>query len=185
MTVQVLLGSKSFDIKVKLTSEYSQTLSLQLPTSQLMSNMKLNVHSILGPFCVQYPDLCFYATSRMSPQYETKFTTTELLDILAEWANTETSRQLGDLSDAYWLAQCIIKSEQSRVGDMEHESEKLLNCHLLIQEVPNVSLNGSPNSPFWTKIARVIDAVKNDVKCIQSSSDAIDQVPELALACSE
>ena len=127
-----------------------------------MSNNVIN--TLLGEFCTRHSNICLFANGKLGAAATQDFVTMELPTICHDWAATPTRQSVPDFVDAYWIARCIVKHETEHTTGDPEPLAKCASCHYIIQEVPNVTLDGVSNSPFWLKLSVVVDDIKKRIR---------------------
>lgn len=124
-----------------------------------MSNTDV-INTFLGDLCNRHPNICLFANGKLNAEESKDFVMMELHTICHFWSTVPTKQSVTDFVDAYWIAKCIMKHETEYTTDDPEPFAKCVDCHYIIQEVPNVTLNGIPGSPFWQKLCTVINDIK-------------------------
>lgn len=127
-----------------------------------MSNTDV-INTFLGDFCNRHPNICLFSNGKLNAEASHEFITTELPAICQIWSTTPARQAVPDFVDAYWIAKCIMKHETEYTTDDPEPIAKCVDCHYIIQEVPNVTLNGVHGSPFWKKLCAVINDMKKRI----------------------
>ena len=68
----------------------------------------VDVFRLLGPVCLTKPDVCLYASNKLTTD-DCSFEKNELYSILYDWAYTPTYKNLGTLTDIYWLGKSWLR----------------------------------------------------------------------------
>lgn len=68
----------------------------------------VDVFRLLGPVCITKPDVCLYASNKLTTD-NSSFEKDELYSILYNWAYTPTYKNLGTLTDMYWLGKSWLR----------------------------------------------------------------------------
>ena len=130
---------------------------------------KMNVYNTLGSLCTAHPEVCLYASGKLEDDKTEQFATKELNDHKIEWSKQHTSEHTSpEFSDAFWLAQCILKAS-CREGNIfqskgEETAGELIDCHYILSEAPKAIATTQQNDPIRTRVSEVINDLKRRIR---------------------
>ena len=129
----------------------------------------MNVYNTLGPLCTAHPEVCLYASGTLEDDEAKTFATKELKVHLNEWSKQPTTEnRMIEFSDAFWLAQCVLKSS-CRNGNIfqsknNETAAELIDCHYILSEVPKALESTDTNDSVHTRVLKVINNLKERIR---------------------
>lgn len=123
---------------------------------------KMNVYNTLGSLCTAHPEVCLYASGTLEKDKLENFATKELNDLVIEWSKQHTSEHTSpEFSDAFWLAQCILKASCVVEKDISGE---LIDCHYILIEAPKAIATTQQNDPIRARVSELINDLKRRIR---------------------
>ena len=152
----------------------------------------MNVYNTLGPLCTAHPEVCLYASGTLEDEKTENFATKELNIHLTEWSKQSTTKHtIPEFSDAFWLAQCILKASCRQDNIFQSKGEEtageLIDCHYILSEAPKAIAATQPNDPIQTRVSEVINDLQKRIRNhnVQHTGHPELVIPQIGSAADE